>query len=175
MHKPSLREPSGLDKPPPRPGSFKIKPLTMSFSQPQLSGISSLLASTVPSMTGTGQKRAAEETRTVKITPLAGLHTRVLSKGSIRSMQSKSRGDYETRDEFALAEYRKQEIKRARTMVNSQYPYWCIDSWFEDEAADKKLSRLCTPRDPSASSRARQLQWEREMTERLSKASNRLF
>lgn len=165
-----MRENAVGEKPPMRPGSVKIKPLTMSFSQPQLSGIASLLASTMPSSSNLGAKRTLEETR--KIVPLVALHSRMQSKGSLRSLQSKSRGDYESRDGFALAEYRKQEIRRARGKVLSQHPYWFIDSWLEDEVGEKKLSHISSPRTPSASAR-RQQTWEQGLKDKLEKWKQR--
>jgi hypothetical protein len=139
----------------------------MSFSQPQLAGISSLLGnSTLASTPASYLKRLSEEGRPVKLTHSSS-HHRILSKGSVRSLQSKTR-DCESRDDFALGEYRKQEIRRARGMINSQFPYWFIDSWLEDEAADKKLSRLCTPRgDLTLSGRHRLLKWSQELSEKL--------
>lgn len=154
------------ERPPLRPPSNKVKPLAMSFSQPQLAGISALLGSSTLSSTPLSYLKRLPEERPGKLTHSSS-HHRILSKGSVRSLQSKNR-DYESRDDFALGEYRKQEIRRARGMVNSQFPYWFIDSWLEDEAADKKLSRPCTPRgDLTLSGRHRLLKWSQELSEKL--------
>lgn len=154
------------DRPPLRPASNKIKPLTISFSQPQLAGISSLLGSSTLSSTPSYFKRLSDDTRPLKL-PHSNSHHRILSKGSVRSLQSKTR-DYESRDDFALGEYRKQEIRRARGMVNRKFPYWFIDSWMEDEPADKKMSRVCTPRaDLTLSGRHRLLKWAEDLTDKL--------
>lgn len=64
-------------------------------------------------------------------------------------------------DTFALTEYRKQEIRRARGRLHSQWPYWFVDSWQEDELAEKKSSLL-----PEDSLEMRDT-WEAALSERL--------
>ena len=82
-------------------------------------------------------------------------------------MLSKSKFDTESLpyyDSFALEEYRKQEIRRARGPVISRFPCWFIDSWQEDELADKKSTRLPSFADTRE---LRRDQWEKKLREKL--------
>ena len=59
------------------------------------------------------------------------------------SLKSVLRPEESHYDDFALGEYRKQEIVRARGPFNCRWSYWYIDSWQEDAfIGDKKSSFL---------------------------------
>lgn len=162
----AMRDSPVPEKPPKRPAQTKVKPLQINFSLPRLTGVPSQ-PSTTTSSSALRLKKAPSEARMLTAFSSTPHHSRQLSKSSTKSMLSKSKFDSETLpyyDSFALEEYRKQEIRRARGPVISRFPCWYIDSWQEDELADKKSSRLPSFADTREMDRNK---WERSLQEKV--------
>lgn len=129
-----------VEKPPKWPSRTKVKPLPLSLSLPRLTSCPSQ-----PSTTTSSVLRIRRD-----------LHSRQPS-----SSKSALRPEESSFDGFALAEYRKQEIRRARGPLHSQWPCWFIDSWQEEELAEKKSSLMTED-----SLKTREA-WETALCERL--------
>jgi len=110
-----------MEKPPKWPSRTKVKPLPISLSLPRLISFPSQ-----PSTTTSSVLRLRKD-----------LHSRQPS-----SSKSALRPEDSCFDTFALAEYRKQEIRRARGPLHARWPCWFIDSWQEDELVEKKSPLL---------------------------------